>query len=379
MNNHRIIPGRRSLVCRYAFSFCIAFSGLSCDQKDPAPATLKEAIDHVATPYVALGADVGIIIGVMKEGQKSVYSYGEKEIGSRESITAQSVLEIASLTKVYTAVALADMHLRKELNLDDPIENYLPSSVHVPMFNNKKITLRHLANHTSGFPRFASNADKKAYNEYKGYTEQMMYEFINGYTLTRAPGSEFEYSAVGYGLLGQILSLKTQSDYETMITGRVLSPLGMKHTTISFTPEQMKHLVPGHNGNKQVESWSKDMQNIVQGTGALISTMDDQLIYLEANLGLINSSLDEALSLSHELTFQHDGKYTNGIGLGWNHFTLNGQHVIWKNGGNGGYTSFMGFNPDHKTGVVVLTNSSLNPEIFATDMGIEILKLLQVL
>jgi CubicO group peptidase (beta-lactamase class C family) len=237
--------------------------------------------------------------------------------------------------------------------------------------------LRHLANHTSGFPRFADNGDKKAFNVYKGYTEQMMYEFINSYSLTREPGSEFEYSAVGYGLLGQILSLKDQCDYETMITNRVLRPLGMTHTTISFTEQQMVNLVQGYYGKKHVESWSKEMQNIVQGAGALISTMDDQLIYLRANLGYIHSSLDDAFVLSHEFTFEHQGKYTEGIGLGWNHFTQDGQKVIWKNGGNGGYNSFIGFTPENKEGVVVLINSSLNPEIFATDIGMHILRSLQ--
>ena len=349
---------------------------LSCSEDIPRSNNIGKAIDDIVNPYIVLGGDVGILVGTIENGERSIYSFGEKELGSREKMTSQSILEIASLTKIYTSVALADMHLKGELNLDDPIENYLPATVRIPSYQGKKITLRHLANHTSGFPRFASNVDKDAYNVYKGYTEEKMYEFINGYTLTREPGSEYEYSAIGYGLLGRILSLKNNSNYEAMITGRILQPLNMVHTTISFTPEQMKNLVHGYNGSKPVESWSQYMQNIVQGTGALISSLDDQLIYLEANMSLISTRLSGAMELTHEMSFKHSGKYTEGTGLGWNLFTMDNQQLTWKNGGNGGYSSFMGFNKQTKQGVVILVNSSLNPEIFATDMGFEILKTL---
>ncbi len=362
----------------------VAFAGIflsgkvlmSCKKETPKPASIEEAVDNIIHPYILLGANAGVIVGTIKNGQKTIYSYGEKEIGTRQKITAQSILEIASLTKTYTAIALADMHLKGQLNLDDPIENYLPNSVKVPSYNGKKITLRQLANHTSGLPRLPANVDKNAYNPYKGYTEQNMYDFINSYSLKREPGTQFDYSNVGYGLLGHILSLRNNTDYETMITTRVLQPLGMTHTTVSFTTAQLINLVKGYNGNKQVESWSKYQQNIAQGSGSLISSLDDQLIYLEANMGLKNTGLDSAILLSQKLSFQFSGNYQDGIGLGWSHFTTEGQNIIWKNGGNGAYTSFIGFNKAAKTGVVILINSSLNPDIFQTGMGFEILKAL---
>ncbi len=353
----------------------LLFAG-SCKRKVPKPVTLQEAVDNIVNPYVVLGADVGIIVGIIKDGEKIIYSYGETEPGSREKISAQSVLEIASLTKTYTALALADMHLKGELNLDDPIEQYLPGSVNVPSYNGTKITLKHLANHTSGLPAFPDNMNKDAYNPYKGYTEQDMYDFLNNYALAREPGSEEKYSNTGYGILGQILSLKDNSDYETMITNRVLKPLGMTHTSVSFTPDQLNHLVHGHNGNKTVESWSQYQQNVMQGGGSLISSMDDQLLFLEANLGLKPTPLYQAMLLTHTCTFNHTGTFSRGNALGWTNYTLEGRDIVWKNGGNGGYSSFMGFDPSAKTGVVILVNSSLNPEVFATVSGFEILKAL---
>ena len=346
----------------------------SCEKKVPDPVTVRDAVDKAVYPYIATGANVGVIVGVIKDGKKQIFSYGEKEPGGPEQIEPASVLEIASITKTFTAIALADMHLRGELNLDDPIEKYLPSQVKIPSFNGKKITLRHLANHTSGLPRLPSNMDDDAYNPYVGYTGQKMYEFINGYNLDREPGSKFEYSNVGYGLLGQILSLRSKLSYEEMITRNVSGPLGMKHTTVSFTEAQMSNLVSGHHGNKKVESWSKYMENILQGTGSLISSLDDMLIFLEANMSADANPLREAMTLTHQRTFSHKGEHQDGIGLGWTLVTFDQRNYIWKNGGNGGYTSFIGFDESSKTGVVILSNSSMNPDPFQTQMGFEILR-----
>lgn len=362
-------------LSKYLLPFIITAALLcSCEKDVPEPATVAAAVDNAVYPYIATGANLGVIVGIVKDGKRQIFRYGEKEPGSREEIQASSVLEIASLTKTFTAIALADMHLRGGLNLDDPIDKYLPSAVKVPSFNGKKITLRHLANHTSGLPRLPSNIDDDAYNPYIGYSEDKMYEFINGYTLDREPGSKFEYSNVGYGLLGQILSLHSKLNYEEMITKNVLKPLGMSHTTVSFTEAQIANLVAGHHGNKRVESWSKYMENIFQGTGSLISSLDDMLIFLEANMASASNPLKEAMNLTHQRTFTHNGDYQDGIGLGWTLVSFDQKNYIWKNGGNGGYTSFMGFDESSKTGVVILANSSLNPDPFQTQMGFAILR-----
>ncbi len=353
----------------------ILFFLSACNNNEPQPKSIQEVVDQIVFPHIALGSNVGIIVGVIKGGEKTVYSYGEKELGSKEKITAQGVFEIASATKTFTAIALADMHLKGEVSLDDPIEMYLPSTVNVPSFNGKKITLRHLANHTSGFPRQPSNMNSDAYNPYKDYDEEKMYDFISHFTLSSEPGTNYEYSNVGYGLLGQILSLTNNTDYETVIATRILQPLGMAHTAVTFTDNQLNYLVPGHFGNRKVESWSKYMQNIIQGTGSLNSSMDDMILYLEANMGKV-SALQEAMTLTHTLTkaVSHEKYYQDGIALGWSLFTTDGQSIIWKNGLNGGYSSFIGFNKATQTGVVILCNSSLNPDLFQTDMGFEILK-----
>ncbi|MEO5911251.1 MAG: serine hydrolase domain-containing protein [Pelobium sp.] len=351
----------------------------SCKKEDTMPRSIKEACDDVVYPHIALGASVGIVVGIIKNDKKSVFSYGDKELGKPGGLSSQSVFEIASSTKVFTAIALADMALKGELSLDDPIEKYLPASVKISSRNGKKITLKQLANHTSGLPALPTNMDKNAYNQYAGYSEEKMYDFLNNYSLSRDPGSEYDYSSPCFGLLGHILSRINGTDYETMISNRVLKPLNMPHTSISFTDEQQKNLAPGYHGSEKVESWSKYMQPVVQGAGALLSNMDDMLTFLNAAMGTKNTSLKGAITLSQQETFKVDKPefYQNGIAMGWSLFDLNDDEIIWKNGQNGGYSSFIGFNKTTKTGVVILCNSSLNPDFFQSYMGFELLKQLK--
>ncbi|MES2732468.1 MAG: serine hydrolase domain-containing protein [Bacteroidota bacterium] len=354
----------------------------ACDQKDPQPTNLKEIVDDVVFPYIAFGSNVGVVVGVINKGVKTTYTYGEKEIGKRDLVTTQMFFETASVTKTFTALALADMHLKGELNLDDPIENYLPATVKVPSRNGKKITLKQLANHTSGLPADPSNVDTEAFNKYKDYTEEKMYTFLSGYELPRDPGSEYQYSNVGYGLLGQIMSIKNKSSYFEVISSRILQPLGMANTNVQLTEAQKLNLAQGHNGNEKVEPWAPYQQNIFQGTGALYSTMDDMLIFLQANMDPKSTPLQKAAELTQQINNIPFGVLTwraNGIGMAWGEFVIAEQKILSKSGGNGGFTSFIGFNKATQTGVVILANSSMNPDAFPSQMGFEILKKIKAL
>ena len=149
---------------------------------------------------------VGIVVGVINEEGRKVISYGTLSQGGSREVDGSTVFEIGSITKVFTALLLADMAESGELSLDDPIAKFLPESVKVPSKDDKQISLLHLATHTSGLPRMPDNfhpADLE--NPYADYTVEKMYEFLSGYTLTRGIGTRIEYSNYGCGLLGHIL------------------------------------------------------------------------------------------------------------------------------------------------------------------------------
>ncbi|RKH64689.1 serine hydrolase domain-containing protein [Corallococcus llansteffanensis] len=353
---------------------------LGCDGGRPAPTTLAEAVDDIVAPHVALGANVGIVVGVSQAGQRSTFSYGERRLGTGEPLTADTIFEIGSVTKAFTAVALAQMHLRGELGLDDPLQDFLPPGVRVPTRGEGVITLRHLANHTSGLPRQPTNMDTDRDDPYAGYTEERMFGFLGGYALPREPGREFEYSNAGYGLLGYALGARHGTDFETALRARVLDPLGLTHTSVTLTEAQRARLAQGYHGNRAVEPLR--MEGITQGGGALKSDLDDMLTFLDAAMGVGPSPLEDAMRLTQEQTFgSFDTVYfqVDGVGLGWNLDVQDGAPIVFKNGGNIGFTAFIGFDRERQHGVVVLANSSLNPDAFTTFIGLEVLKKLREL
>src|SRR5208283_4407870 len=121
----------------------------------------------------------------------------------KRALDGDTVFEIGSITKVFTALLLADMAQRGEVALTDPVSKYLPKGVKMPGRNGHAIMLQDLATHTSGLPRLPSNMKPKDFmNPYADYTPELLYQFLSSYELPRDPGSKWEYSNLGAGLLG---------------------------------------------------------------------------------------------------------------------------------------------------------------------------------
>jgi len=231
----------------------------------------------------------------------------------------------------------------------------LPVNVSMPENNDKAITLTDLATHTSGLPRLPSNmSPKDPNNPYADYSVEQLYQFLSNYPLTRDPGSQFEYSNLGAGLLGHALARRADTDYEALVLSRICGPLGMKDTRITFTPEMKTRLAVGHDAElKPVENW--DMPTLA-GAGALRSTANDLLTFLAANLGVTKSPLAPAMAAQLGVR-RPTGQSGEEASLGWAISTRDGKEIIWHNGGTGGYRSWMGYDAKARIGVVVLSNA----------------------
>jgi len=253
-----------------------------------------------------------------------------------------------------------------KVSLDDPVQKYLPSSVHVPSRNGKVITLGSLSEQNSGLPRMPSNfhpADPA--NPYADYGAAQMYEFLNGYQLTRDPGAEFEYSNLGVGLLGHALSLATGKSYEELERTRVWQPLHMEHTAITMTPWMKAHLALGHDeAGKVVANWDL---GVLAGAGAIRSTAKDMLKFADANLHPERGALERAMKFAHQ---ERAKAGAMEIGLNWFILHAASDTIVWHNGGTGGYRTFIGLLPSRKMAVVILTNST---GAGADDIGMHLL------
>ncbi len=298
---------------------------------------------------------LAIVVGVIDANGRRVVAYGSLAKDDPRPLNGDTVLEIGSMTKVFTSLVLMDMVQKGEVAVNDPVARFLPKDVKVPERGEKKITLQDLATQSSGLPRMPTNfkpADLD--NPYADYTPALLYAFLSSYQLTRDIGAKFEYSNLGVGLLGLALSRHAGMSYEAMVQARVLRPLGMTSTGVAFTPEMKARLAVGHGPNlNPVPNWDLDA---LAGAGALRSDANDLLTFLAANLGYVKTPL--AAAMAAQISIRRPAEAGMDIAYNWFVQTKNGKAIIWHNGGTGGYRSYMGFDPDARTGVVVLANFS---------------------
>jgi D-alanyl-D-alanine-carboxypeptidase/D-alanyl-D-alanine-endopeptidase len=295
----------------------------------------------------------GIVVGIISDKGAKVFAKGACENGHAAPVDGDTVFEIGSVTKVFTALLLQEMVDSGEVTLDDPINKYLPPTVKTPSRNGREITLVDLATQTSGLPRMPDNFNPKdPNNPYADYTVGQLYDFLSRYQLKRDIGGQYEYSNLGAGLLGHVLALRAGTNYEALVTRRICDPLRMNSTRITLTPELKSRLAPGHDaGGSTVENW--DLGTLA-GAGGLRSTVNDMLKFLAANIGLTSTSLSNAMLAAQQP--HHAIGSGRQIGLIWQIQKDSG--TVWHNGGTGGYHSYIGFTKDRRRAVVVLANSA---------------------
>ena len=320
--------------------------------------TQEAEIRGLLEEFVEDGQSVGVVVGIVREGERVVVGAGRSAVGGAGPPDGDTVFEIGSITKVFTSTALADLEVGSGLGLETPVQSLLGDDVQVPMRDGIEITLGHLATHSSGLPRLPDNlAPVDWANPYADYTAERLYEFLADHELARDIGETVEYSNLGYGLLGHALALSEGTNYETVIVRRILDPLEMADTAFNLTPTLQARLATGHDERLQpAANW--DLA-VLAGAGALRSTVNDLATFLEANLGLRQTPLREAIQRTH-VPQASDPAMGMDLGLGWLIADIDGRRFLWHNGATGGYSSFIGLDPETREGVVILSNSVIS-------------------
>lgn len=253
---------------------------VSAARAEPELEQLSDLIKHRLNEE---NAGVGISAAIISGDKVQYLNFGVVDKTAKTKTTNQHLFEIGSITKTFTATALASMIAEGKVKLTDPAQKYLPDSVKLPTFEGKPITLESLANHSSSLPRLPNNMKMAdPLNPYADYTIEQLYAFLNDYQLTRAIGSKTEYSNLGTGLLGHILTLIDGKSYEQVITDRVLKPLKMTNTFVNVPMFKQSLVSDGHNGQLQkTKSWQLP---ILAGAGAIKSNTGDMVKYVQANM-----------------------------------------------------------------------------------------------
>ena len=312
-----------------------------------------EAIAAIIEDRLTDRPGAGMIVSVIEPDESRtvvVSPDGGPEFGE------DTIFEIGSMTKVFTAILLAQMTLDGTVALDDPVAKYLPDGATMPERGGTQITLANLSRHNSGLPRLPENlSPANMFDPYADYTEQDLLAFLAGYELPRDIGAEVEYSNLGVGLLGYALARAEGSDYETLVKRRILDPLGMADTAIALNADQQARFAQGYDGfMRPTNAWDL---SVLAGAGGMRSTVGDMTTFLEAALDP-QSILAEPLALMVDGT---DGETGTGKALGWALLDTPTGKIMWHSGGTGGFRSFMAIQPETGRADVVLTNAAADP------------------
>jgi len=324
-------------------------------------ASMQRVLSRDLEPALKSGAlapetSAGITIGIVRHGVRRVFAYGTAK--------SDSIYEIGSITKTFTGLVLAQMVAQRLVELNEPVRALLPAGV-VARPQGSEISLLDLITQHSGLPPLPDNlAPSKPGNPYADYHAADLYRFLSSRGVAKEGNPPFLYSNLGVGLLGQALANRAAMTYANLVAQEVTGPLGMKDTVAVLSPEQQGRLIAGHTSDHRVaQTWDLDA---LAGAGAIRSTADDMLTYLEANLhpekfasrgasaASKTRSLPTSLAQSHEL--RADAGLGMRIAFAWIYNPATGNY--WHNGETGGYSGFAFFNPKNDYAAVILMNTT---------------------
>lgn len=317
---------------------------------------IKKDIEQAKKASYAIGI-------VTRDG---IQVHGKIHDDMRDLEIGRSVFEIGSNTKTFTSLLLAKLVQEGKVSLDDPIVTYKPEYKNALTFNGEEVTFRHLATHSSRLPREDIKKLRKRIKEnkhdqdnvFKHYTLDDLHEFYIGHDLKKEIGEKWGYSNIGFGLLGNVLSEILGMSYEDAIQTHILKPLGMNDTFIHGNEEQMSRYVKSY--NKKSKRIDPIELPAIQGAGALKSTINDMIIYLQHQMGMVDSPLQEAISLTHQVQGVKAHKKVQ-MGLSWfiEEKKWSSYPIIHHGGTTMGFHTYFGFIKEEQIGVVIFSTIQL--------------------
>jgi len=351
--------------------------GTSCSGQEVNPETVDERIHEIVAPSLYFGTHTGIAVGVYNKGITDGFYYGYSDLENGITPDSSTIFETGSITKTYTATLMRQLENEGLLDIDDPVENYLPETTSVPKYQGAEVTFRHLLTHTAAFSREARNeqTSDRPY-DYHDWKNTEFNSYLNYYnSLAWEPGTYYSYSNAAYGLMGYVAELLTGMSYSELVKERITDPLGMENsgTALIVSKDFLDRRSLAYDTNQDILPFSSFGEH--QSSGGMLSNLEDMFIYLEANLN-DSSLLYPVFNYCHQMSFENPRyNYDADIphyGLGWR-IHIRDQDTLVGHTGITNHTSYMRFIKEKQLGVIILTNTRNPQRTF--EIGDEILDL----
>lgn len=311
-------------------------------------------IDKQVLALMSEGDIPGLSVVMIQQGKQVIKSYGFANVRSEEPVRSNTLFQIGSCSKAFTALAFMKLVDDGQVALSEYVSDY------IPWFRAKfkdrfvKIKLLHLLHHTSGIP-WQSIAEIPESTDEAALEKTI--RNISGIELRRLPGERYEYATVNYDILALVISKITGKSFEEYVQLNVINELRLSDTRIGV-PVDSTLMATGYKiGFFRPRQYSAPVYKGNNAAGYVISNAKDIGQWLQFQMGLATSKLYRLAQKNHlrdETVPPHD---LDAYGMGWE-VSLRGDKQIFHGGMNPNFSAFIAFRDNEKIGVAVLANSN---------------------
>lgn len=329
---------------------CILWAGSAAAQEIPAPPEFAGVRAHIRQG-IEKGLAPSLALAVIRDG-KVVWAegFGHADVERKIKATPDSIYRLASLSKQLTATGVMILHDRGALDVDSPVNDYLPGpKLRAFAGSAEKITIRQLASHTSGLPTHWNWF-------YDGVAPPSMDETIRRYGFAATePGSEWVYSNVAFGILGYLTEVASKTSWREFMERNLYDPLGMNRTSDRVRPGREDDTAPPY--------WRDAAGNFVRtglytsdhpGASVVRSSANDLARFVRMHL---NGGILDGVRILKKSSVREMRGPEDGYGIGWMVQTGFGRRCLWQWGGMMGVATRVRVYPADKVAAIVLTNT----------------------
>lgn len=359
--------------CGLIMTGSLLFNGSAWASDTPESADLEALVNDTIAPLMAEHRIPGMAIALSINGQQHYFNYGEADQEAGTPVTEETLFELGSISKIFTAALTGYAQSSGALSLSDPASQYLPELAGSAF---DEISLLELGTYTAGelplqFPEAVQN-------------EEQMIDYYRQWQPESPPGSHRLYSNPSIGLMGYLTAQRLGQPYDTLMEEALFAPLGLEHSFFQVPDAQQANYAYGY--SKEDEPIRVNPGVLDAQAYGLKSTAADVLTFVEANIGA--TALDEPLSQALATTrtgYFEVGNMTQG--LGWESYAypvtleqlLEGnslemilepnaasrltpplaprqQALYNKTGSTNGFGGYVAFVPSEQVGIVMLAN-----------------------
>ena len=342
---------------------------------DVPPDRIRTAVDDAIRPLMARDNIPGMAVGLAIAGKPRVCNYGVASTETHKPVTGDTLFEVGSVTKTFTATLASWAKVNNQLSLSDKVDKYIPSLRNTPFGN---LSLLNLGTHTSGGLPLQLPNDVR--------NEEQLMQYLKAWHPAHRPGTYRTYANPGIGMLGTISAKSVGQDFTALMEQRLFPALGLTSTFINVPAARMSDYAQGYtNDGKPVRMSTAVLSSEAYG---IKSTATDLVRFLEANMNLVK--LDP--KLQRAITDTHTGYFQAGVmtqDMIWEQYPypvelntllegnsstmifnanpvteikppLAPQQNVWinKTGSTSGFSAYVAFVPSKRLGIVILANKS---------------------